>query len=45
MTLICDGGDRYRHNYYDDAWLASRGLDLAPPRLAMEHFLSTGELR
>ena len=28
VTLICDGGERYRHSYYDDAWLASRGLDL-----------------
>ena len=44
VTLICDGGERYRHSYYDDAWLASRGLDLAPPRRALEHFLSTGQL-
>jgi cysteine synthase A len=43
VTLICDGGERYRHSYYDEAWLASRGLDLDPPRRAMEQFLSTGQ--
>ncbi|MGL1316142.1 PLP-dependent cysteine synthase family protein, partial [Vibrio parahaemolyticus] len=21
VTLLCDGGERYRHTYYDDAWL------------------------
>ena len=42
VTLICDGGERYRHSYYDAEWLASRGLDLAPARQALERFLSTG---
>ncbi len=42
VTLICDGGERYRHNYYDDAWLEAHGLDLGPPRQAMERFLSAG---
>ena len=41
VTLLCDGGERYRHTYYDDAWLASHNLDLGPARQAMEHFLST----
>src|SRR5262249_9560387 len=43
VTLICDGGERYRHNYYDSDWLASRGLDIAPERERMERFLSTGK--
>ena len=30
VSLICDGGERYRHSYDDDAWLAAQGLDLAP---------------
>lgn len=30
VTLICDGGDRYRHTYDNDAWLAAQGLDIAP---------------
>src|SRR5690606_6807363 len=27
VTLICDGGDRYRHSYYDDSWVAAQGMD------------------
>ncbi|MDO7842521.1 PLP-dependent cysteine synthase family protein [Sphingomonas immobilis] len=26
VTLLCDGGDRYRDTYYDDAWLAEHGI-------------------
>ncbi len=29
-SLICDGGERYIDTCYDDAWLAARGLDVAP---------------
>ncbi|KAF0811363.1 putative siderophore biosynthesis protein SbnA [Andreprevotia sp. IGB-42] len=29
VTLLCDSGDRYGHSYYNDAWLAERGLDVA----------------
>jgi cysteine synthase A len=42
VTLICDGGERYRHSYYDAKWLESRRLDLAPPRQMLDGFLSTG---
>jgi cysteine synthase A len=27
VTLLCDGGERYRHTYYNDAWLQANGLD------------------
>ena len=27
VTLLCDGGDRYSHTYYNDAWLAERGVE------------------
>ena len=30
VTLLCDGGDRYAHTYFDDGWLAEQRLDLAP---------------
>jgi cysteine synthase len=43
VTLICDGGDRYRHSYYDDAWVAAQGMDLAPYRAILDHFHATGE--
>lgn len=28
VTLLCDAGERYRHSYFDDAWLAAHGLAL-----------------
>ncbi|WP_214401996.1 PLP-dependent cysteine synthase family protein [Pseudonocardia lacus] len=43
VTLICDGGERYRHSYYDDDWLAAKGLDPAPYTATIERFLATGE--
>jgi cysteine synthase A len=42
VTLICDGGERYAGTYYDDAWVAAQGLDLAPHRQALEAFLEDG---
>jgi cysteine synthase len=26
VTILCDGGDRYRSRIYDDAWLAENGV-------------------
>jgi cysteine synthase A len=43
VTLICDSGDRYASTYYDPAWLAAAGLDIAPWRAMLEHFLDTGD--
>ena len=45
VTLLCDGGERYAHTYYDDAWVAEQGLDLAPHTATLEHFARTGEWR
>jgi cysteine synthase len=45
VTLLCDGGERYAHTYYSDAWLAAQGLDLAPYTATLEHFTATGEWR
>ena len=36
VTLICDGGDRYAGTYYNDAWVADQGLELAPYTEALE---------
>src|SRR2546423_10776619 len=30
VTLLCDGGERYRNTYKSEAWLAEQGLDVAP---------------
>ncbi len=42
VTLLCDGGERYAHTYYSDAWLAEHGIDIAPYAGALEAFRATG---
>ena len=42
VTLLCDDGRRYVHSYYDDAWVAQRGWDLAGPATMLEEFWATG---
>ncbi|NUS73740.1 MAG: PLP-dependent cysteine synthase family protein [Corynebacteriales bacterium] len=42
VTLICDGGERYPHTYYDDGWLRQNNLDIAPYEKTIERFLETG---
>jgi cysteine synthase len=42
VTLLCDGGDRYAQTYYDDAWVAEQGLDLAPYTETLRRFAATG---
>ncbi|RYJ05592.1 MAG: PLP-dependent cysteine synthase family protein, partial [Actinomycetales bacterium] len=44
VTLLCDGGERYLSTYYDDAWLAERGLDLAPWTERLQEYEATGLL-
>jgi cysteine synthase A len=44
VTLICDGGARYADTYYDDAWVAEQGLELASWTDALETFLERGIL-
>jgi cysteine synthase len=43
VTLLCDGGERYAHTYYDDDWLAAQGLDITPYRATLERFAATGD--
>ncbi|WP_232664724.1 PLP-dependent cysteine synthase family protein [Pseudonocardia sp. TRM90224] len=43
VTLICDGGERYRHSYYDDAWVEAQGMQLGPYRKTIESFLDGSE--
>ncbi len=42
VTLICDSGERYASTYYDDAWLAAQGIDVAPYVAMLEAFLDGG---
>ncbi|MCG8915446.1 PLP-dependent cysteine synthase family protein [Actinokineospora sp. PR83] len=43
VTLLCDGGERYSHTYYDDEWLAANDIDITPHLASLEEFLRTGE--
>jgi cysteine synthase A len=45
VTLLCDGGERYAHTYYSDAWVADQGLDLTPHVDTLRRFAGTGEWR
>ncbi|WP_026370486.1 PLP-dependent cysteine synthase family protein [Kallotenue papyrolyticum] len=42
VTLLCDSGELYRDTYYNDAWLAANGHDIAPYLAQMRHFYETG---
>lgn len=39
VIILCDGGERYRHSYYDASWLASQGFDIAANRAALSSTL------
>jgi len=43
VTLLCDGGERYAHTYYSDAWVGDQGMDLGPATGVLDRFASTGE--
>ncbi|OLR90723.1 L-cysteine desulfhydrase Cds1 [Actinokineospora bangkokensis] len=43
VTLLCDGGERYSHTYYDDGWLAANGIDIEPYLAFVRDFLRTGQ--
>ena len=44
VTLLCDGGERYAHSYYDDDWLAEHGIEIAPYAAALDELEKTGVL-
>jgi cysteine synthase A len=44
VTLICDGGDRYKGTYYSDGWVREQHLELAPYAEALQMFLTSGTL-
>jgi cysteine synthase len=43
VLVMCDGGERYAHSYYDDGWLAASCLDPAPYLPRIGAFLEHGE--
>ncbi|GLX00217.1 PLP-dependent cysteine synthase family protein [Microtetraspora sp. NBRC 16547] len=44
VTLICDGGERYRDTYGDDGWLTRQGLDIDPHLNDLRGFLTSDPL-
>ena len=42
VTLLCDGGERYRHTYFDDDWLRANGLDSAAEQRALQGWIEHG---
>jgi cysteine synthase A len=38
VSLLCDGGERYAHTYYNDTWINEQGLDLDPYLRHLERF-------
>jgi cysteine synthase len=42
VTLLCDGGERYAHTYYDNAWIAANGIDLEPHYETLAAFFDSG---
>ncbi|HJQ07800.1 MAG TPA: PLP-dependent cysteine synthase family protein [Nocardioides sp.] len=44
VTLLCDAGERYLSSYYDDRWVAAKGIELAPYETALATYDASGEL-
>jgi len=42
ITIICDGGERYRENYYDAQWIRAQGLYDADRFKRLEAYWQTG---
>jgi cysteine synthase A len=43
VLVMCDGGERYAHSYYDAGWLAANGLDPAEYLPRVWAFFERGE--
>ena len=43
VTLLCDAGERYRHTYFDDEWLAAQGLECGRESDAVDALIDRGE--
>jgi cysteine synthase len=43
VTLLCDDGERYRHSYFNDAWLQAQGLECGAESDAIDALVDRGE--
>ncbi len=44
VTLICDGGERYGHSYFDDAWLCANDLECSRAAAPIQQWIGDGEV-
>lgn len=42
VTLLCDGGSRYQHTYYDAAWMRANGLECEAETAAVQALMRSG---
>ena len=42
VSLLCDSGERYRSTYFNDAWLAARGIATAAAEAEVDRFFDQG---
>jgi cysteine synthase A len=43
VLILCDGGERYAHSYYNPQWLAQQALDPAPHLAMLRGLVERGE--
>ena len=43
VLILCDGGERYAHSYYNPAWLAQQGIDPEPDEASLRALVERGE--
>jgi cysteine synthase A len=43
VTLLCDGGERYRHTCFDEAWQRAQGLESTAEQRAVEYWMDRGK--
>lgn len=44
VSILCDDGMRYRDTYFDDDWLAGKGLEVAAEEAVLDSFFKAGQL-
>jgi len=44
VTILCDGGERYRHSYYNPDWYQAQGIDIADADAAIHAAFNGGAL-
>ena len=43
IVTLLDAGERYRHTYFDDAWLQAQGLDCRRESDAIDALIDRGD--